>query len=398
MDIRKRLVGFVKYSKPVYFCYFYFGTGLLRLLKLFVKPKKNVILFIAYGGKKYDDSPKCIYEAMLKDKRFDLFEFVWAFNDPYKFEIPRGRKIKTDTLNYYICALQARCWITNSGVERGLSFKGKYTFYFNTWHGIPFKKMGVDITEKNVSFHSKSTTSCVDVMLASGEYDAKLYPRVFKMKEECIRIVGMPRNDELVSYGRDKNYIDRIKESLKIPRDKKIILYAPTFREYEKTADKKCCFNIPIHIDQWEKLLSKEYVVLFRAHYEVARTMNIRNNSFIRDVSSYSSLNDLMIISDLLVSDYSSILFDYSIMGKPLFCFIYDFDVYMRERGLYLEVYKDLSDSIISSEEQLLDAILHLDCNESTRQVINFRDKYVREYGAATQQSLNILIQNIIPL
>lgn len=385
--MNQKLASHIKYVKPLYACYYHTGTLFLRLLRLFVKPQDNMILFISYGGKKYDDSPKCIYEAMCHDKRFNGYELVWAFNDPGAYAIGMGRKIKTDTLRYFITALKARCWVTNSAVERGLSFKGKRTFYFNTWHGGTIKWMGCDIPWENDSFRSKSKWK-VDVMLAQSDYEARLFSRVFDIPLKRFETIGRPRNDGLAVSMPDE--IERLKASLHIESRKKVILYAPTFREYEKN-EAGCSLSIPVDFHKWEKHLSDEYVVLFRAHYEVASHMNVQNSDFLRDVSDYPQLNDLMLVADILVSDYSGIYYDFSVMGKPMLCFAYDYEEYSQKRGLYFDIRKELSCGNISNENQLLNAITHLDKEKACRQSCRFRDKYVTAYGDATQKSLDII-------
>ena len=111
--MKKKLIVLTKYFKFLYIIYYFIGSLMVNILKLFIKPRNNLIFFISFGGKKFDDSPKVLYEAMLIDSRFDGYNFIWAFQNPDKYIIPRGKKIKTDTISYYITALQARCWITN---------------------------------------------------------------------------------------------------------------------------------------------------------------------------------------------------------------------------------------------------------------------------------------------
>ena len=385
--IIQKLTSFVKYTPLLYTCYYYMGTLFMRLLRLFVTPQDNLILFISYGGKKYDDSPKYIYEAMCCDKRFDKYELMWAFNNPNAHTINKGHKIKTDTLRYFITALKARCWITNSAVERGLSFKGKQTFYFNTWHGAPIKKMGNDIPQKNASFRSKGRWM-MDVMLAQGDYDAALFSRVFDIPIERFAIIGLPRNDQLAVPMFEETML--MKESLHIAPGKKVILYAPTFREYEKERG-SCSLFLPVDFGKWEKILGNEYVVLFRAHYEVAQHMDVQNNEFLRDMSDYPHLNDLMLVADILISDYSSIFFDFSVMGRPMLCFAYDYEEYFQQRGLYFDIREELACRGICNEDQLLLTITHLDYKESSQKSCHFRDKYVTAYGYATQKSLDII-------
>ena len=92
--MKKFLFYIVKYVKWIYQLYFYLGSFALKVLKLFVRPDDKLILFISFGGRRFDDSPKAIYDSMIKDIRFDDYQFVWAFNHPEKYNISRGNKIK----------------------------------------------------------------------------------------------------------------------------------------------------------------------------------------------------------------------------------------------------------------------------------------------------------------
>nr|WP_295761725.1 CDP-glycerol glycerophosphotransferase family protein [uncultured Intestinibacter sp.] len=391
--MKKRLMVFTKYFKWLYKIYYYIGTVVINIFKIFVVPSDNIILFNSFGGKKFDDSPKAIYDAMILDSRFDKYELVWAFHEPDKFDIPRGKKIKTDTIQYYKIALKARCWISNSSIERGLNFKGKNTYYFNTFHGTPIKIMGTDINTKNKSFGTKNMESIVDNYTSQSKYEADIFSRVFNTDRDKFLIYGLPRNDKLANYSKEE--VDSIKRKLSIPFDKKIILYAPTFREYERNSKLECVIDMPIDLTKWEKQLGDKYIFLLRAHYEVAEVLNVKENSnFVYDVSDYKSLNDLMIISDLLISDYSSIFFDYSIMNKPMICYTYDYEKYSENRGMYFDIRDELEGGSLD-ENSLIDKIKNLNIKNNLEYVKTFRNKYVENYGNATQLSLDKIYENI---
>ena len=152
--MKQKLVNFLKYNKVAYAIYYQVMSFCMNVLKLFMRTDDKLILFNSFAGRKFDDSPKAIYEEMKKDPRFKDYKLVWAFHQPEKYDAPQ--KIKTDGLKYFKTALAARVWVTNSSVERGLNFTGKHTFYFNTWHGTPMKKMGTDIGSTNTAFGTKS--------------------------------------------------------------------------------------------------------------------------------------------------------------------------------------------------------------------------------------------------
>ena len=336
---------------------------------------KTFISFLSYDGKKYDDSPRVIYEKMLNDERFKCYEFLWGFIDPEKYDIPKGLKLNPFSLKYQYYNLKVKCCITNS--SNGIGFEDKKDIiYFNTWHGIPIKKMGEDVGNAEFS----GTVSTPDVMCAQGKYDAEILARLTRMNRCNVLITGLPRNDILVNH---KNLKEGIIKKLLLPKDKKLILYCPTFRDVEISGS-GYSIKPPLDFKKWEEKIGKDYIVLFRAHYNISEIYDVEFNNFVFNFSDYQCLNDLMIASDILVSDYSSVYFDYSIMGKPVLCFAYDYDKYVEYRGLYIDVRKDLPCEIAYEEDTLLQQILNLDYDKMEKQTIEFRDDYIESFGNAT--------------
>ena len=385
--MKKYLFYLVKYVKCFYQLYFYLGSFVLKVLKFFVRSDDKLILFISFGGRRFDDSPKAIYDSMITDKRFDGYHLVWAFNDPDAFELQRGEKVKCDTFSYFKIALKARVWISNSTVERGLEFKGKRTFYFNTWHGTPIKKMGIDVDGLSKSFKGKGLWK-VDYFTCQGEFEQDIFCRVFRgLNKDIARVIGLPRNDIYANYSKD--YMLSLRKKMNIPIDKCVILYAPTFREYDRSSLMAIKTDIPMSIERWRIELSENYVLLFRAHYEVAKGLNIQDDDFVREMSSYPQLEDLMIVSDMLISDYSSIFFDYSIMPKPMLAFCYDYDRYASKRGMYFDIRDWLPSA--NSEDALIKLIKAGPQDEYIAKTRKFQQKYVTTYGTAVRESLNVI-------
>lgn len=387
------LINKVKYSKTLYFLYFHIGNFIIRVLRFFLKKDKELIVFSSFGGRRFDDSPKVIYDLMIKDRRFSEYKLVWAFIDPSKFQLPVGKKMRVDTFEYFKTLLKARVWITNTTMNRGLDIKGIYTFSFNTWHGTPIKKIGFDVDMGKHTFVTRSKSKISDILLAQGEHDKKIFSRCFGLPRENVKIIGLPRNDELVPEKTKSRRLE-LRHKFAIPSEKKVILYAPTFREYEKEGA-NCVLSLPVDFTKWQKKLGNEYVLLLRAHHEVVKLMNVSENEFLKNVSNYPNLNELMIVSDILISDYSSILFDYSIQAKPMFCFAYDYDQYEKERGFYFDIRKELSNEGLDNEERLLEALLNMNIQERIKITENFRDKYIQAYGDAGEKSLDIIYSSI---
>lgn len=125
--------------------------------------------------------------------------------------------------------------------------------------------MGTDIASDNTSFRTKNKKSYIDVMTSQGDFETDIFSRTFRIEKSKFLTSGLPRNDVLVNYSQED--LVKIKKKLNIPLDKKVILYAPTFREYTKNSLMECVMNIPMNIDKWKNELENKYVMLFRVHY-----------------------------------------------------------------------------------------------------------------------------------
>lgn len=384
--MHKRIVSFVKYNKLILAVYQVLGNLFLFILRLFVKEKDKQILFMSFGGKKYDDSPKAIYEKIAADPFFADYKLIWGFINPDEYKDLNCTKVKVDTLRFFITALESRYWIHNSGVERGLKqLKGKNTVEINTWHGTPLKKMGKDIHD-NKSFYFMSKQRGRYLYCAQSTYDQEIFARIFNWKKEHILLSDLPRNDALLCY--TDAQIQDIKYTLGLPADKKIILYAPTFREYNRDALNSCYIAPPIDWQKWKARLGDQYVVLLRAHYEVVKVLGIEEDDFCFDVSAYPTLNDLIAVSDCLVSDYSSIYFDYAITEKPMFNFAYDLDAYIKFRGLYDEALHAMPCQLNQTEDALLDEIATFSPEVYAQRVRQFKQTFAPHAGHATDTVL----------
>lgn len=381
----------VKNSHLIYNLYYYVGSFFVQLLRLFVKGNDKLILFVCYGGKYFDDSPRDIYECMLKDPRFSDFQLVWAFENKHQFDIKGGRKITIDTLEYFKTALKARVWITNVNIKRGLNFKGINTLSVNSWHGSALKKIGADSLSME-SFRSKASAPLADLMLAQGMNDVIGYSSAFGLSKEDIIITGFPRNDTLVDCNNLSN-ICKIKKKLGIPEGKKVILYAPTYRDYERIDGRHFSFHPQINLNRWQELFKNDYVLLIRAHMAVAKVWGIEENQFVKNVSSYPIVNDILLVSDLLISDYSGIIFDFSILGRPMICYAYDYDQYCKMRGLYMDIRKDMP--YVQNEDQLISAIKNMNYEDMCEKTIRFREKFIQKYGNSSQRVVDLIHRKI---
>ena len=148
-------------------------------------------------------------------------------------------------------------------------------------------------------------------------------------------------------------------------------------------------------MEKWKEKLGRDYVLLFRAHYTVGTALNITNDEFVKNVSDYPELNDLYVISDMMISDYSSTFFDYSILDRPMFCFAYDLEEYSEKRGLYLDLSKELPCRINKTEDDLLSDIVSLNYSEARAKTKIFHMKYAPNAGNASRTVVDKIIERL---
>ena len=344
-----------------------------RVMGLFISVDDKLVLLSSYGGDQYSDSPKVIFEAMKTDSRFTGYHFVWAFGDPSKFDVPGADKVKIDTLSYFKTALRAKVWITNVNIERGLHFKKKSQVYLNTWHGTGPKKGGNAVKgRKDYDF------SYVDIVCVDGKYARDEMVNWFNARDEHLLYSGRPREDELFTFTQEDTV--RVRSALKIPDDKKVLLYMPTWREYG---------NLELNTELWEKELSAEYVMLVRAHHFSKKGISISGDRFWIDVSSYHDVNDLYWISDVLISDYSSAFFDYGLLGKPMVCFGYDYEKYEAGNGFLMDLKNEFPSGIKRTETEVIEFIKSMNYQDESNRCKAYVDGYVSHTGNATQMCID---------
>lgn len=378
--LRARLDYILKHNPFFSKIFIFFASAFIRFLGLFVPMNQKSILFSAHA-RKYNDSPRALYEKIIKLPYFKDYRFYWAIDGDCSNSIPGNCTIvKPDTFSYFITALKCKYWITCVNIERGLRFKKRKCVFLNTWHGIPIKTVGNEAAgRKDYNF------SYINFFCISGEYEKEVYFRSFNVKENQLLRVGMPRNDELYYY--DEKQKEKIKLNLGLPLNKKIILYAPTWRD-SKNNGKTYEIRPPISLDFWKEKLGNNYIVLFRTHLYTNKLLGIEFDDFVRDYSNYGSINDLLIISDVLISDYSATIFDYSILEKPIICFAYDLEEYSKDRGFILDVTSEMPCGIAKDETEVVNQILNMDYLVECKKVQQFKRKYLAYGGHSTDECI----------
>ena len=374
--MRQRLIYILKHNLIIQKIYRVIMSFVFRVWGALLPVDESLVIFVSFMGMGFNDSPKAIYDYLKAHPEYKQYRCVWAFEQPEKF--PDLETVKIDTPAYFKTALKAKFWVTNTNIERGLRFKKKNQVYLNTWHGIALKYIGNDVKGRN-DFNFDT----VDHLVVSGDYDEQVWKSAFNAKESTYLRCGMPRNEELWRADDENRKLMRAK--LSIPADKKVILYAPTWRE-STDGGKSYEIKPPIHFDVWKKELGTEYIILFRAHHQTTKVLGVMYDEFVRDASEYPAVNDLMIASDMLITDYSAISFDYSILCKPILCYAYDYETYLAERGTYFDIDDRYPNKSCRTEEELLARIKGIDYELECLNTKRFREAFI-QYGIGATEA-----------
>lgn len=355
--MKKKIIYLIKHNNFIKLMFVLSGSLFFKFLGLFIKMDDSLVLLVSNNGNSISGSPKAIYQYTKNNKIYNGLHYIWAVNDPEKFKNEDFDVVKFDSFKYFVVALRAKYWITDINIERSLKFKKKRTKYLNSWHGVALKHIGNDD-----KYSGRYDYSNIDYLCVSGKHDKDVYKSALNATESSFLETGMPRNDDLVDVTANKIIDVRIK--LNLPSDKKIILYAPTWRD-SSNGGKSYDLNIPIDFKKWENELKNEYLILIRAHDRTTKMLNIEYNEFIRDYSKYEPLNDLLIVADVLITDYSSIVFDYTLMKKPFISYCYDYEQYKTERGFYFDPEQVYPGGILKTENEVLSRLKSHSFNQS---------------------------------
>lgn len=368
-----------------------------------VKIDAKTVIFSAYNGRSYVCSPKAIYEYMVNHEAFEDYRFIWIFDYPENYQfLTENRNTMVVKNGSHECEKylhKAKYWIFNfRAYDHWIPKKNQV--YVQCWHGTPLKRLGYDITNSDNAMNSvkeirekyRTDAERFSYLLSPCDFVTQKFTSAWNLKESgkqnVILETGYPRNDFLTTFSEDD--VDRIKRTLNLQETKKkIILYAPTWRDNQHDAEKGYVYDNPIDFDYLQEKLEDEYVILFRAHYLVADSFDFEAyKGFVYDVSKFDDINELYVIADLLITDYSSVFFDYAILERPMFFYMYDMEEYRDEmRGFYLDI-NQLPGAILKTETELVEAICQSAFSSVEQEMI---EAFNREYnlkndGKATER------------
>lgn len=327
-----------------------------------MKVKENLIVYESFFGKSYSDSPRYIYEYMAQHFPKE-YKHVWVLKQ--KRKLPYGGvRVKRHSLKFLYYMARAGYFVFN-GRQPLYIQKREGTVFLETWHGTPLKKLVFDMNEVTMAnplykadVYRQSRDW--DYLVAPNRFSADIFARCF-LFENTMLDTGYPRND-ILHDGQGAGKTEEIKSELGVPQDRKVILYAPTWRDNEFHKSGGWKFSLELDLEKMRQAFSEEYVVLLRTHYFVVDGLDLTSfDGFAYDVSRYDDIARLYLISDILITDYSSVFFDYANLKRPMLFFAYDLEKYRDVlRGFYIDIEKELPGPIVFTTEEIIEKIRNL--------------------------------------
>ncbi|WAA12129.1 CDP-glycerol glycerophosphotransferase family protein [Fervidibacillus halotolerans] len=354
-----------------------------QLVGLFPANKK-LIMFESFLGKQYSCNPRAIYEYI--KTHYPSYQLYWSVDKRYigNFEGKELKIAKRFSVKWLFLMATAKYWISNSRLPLWIP-KPKHTIYLQTWHGTPLKRLAMDMEEVHMpgtntekykkNFYKESRNW--DYLISPNAYSSEIFRRAFRFEKEMIES-GYPRNDFLYK-GNHEQTIKDLKTRFQIPLDRKVILYAPTWRDDQFYSRGKYKFELQLDLNRMREELGKEYIILLRLHYLVAENLDLSGyEGFVYDFSNHEDIRELYVISDLLITDYSSVFFDYANLKRPMIFFVYDIEDYRdRLRGFYFDFEKKAPGPLVKTTEEVIGEIRKLEQNGSALPP-NFDEFYER--------------------
>ncbi len=363
--------------------------------------KKDKIVFCNYQGSSYGCNPKYITEEIIAQNL--PFDIVWLVKPD--FNMPENFPKQVRLVNYYDKKASfkelatAKFWVDNTRkiyfVKKGLR-KKRGQFYINTWHGsLGIKKLDADVALYNDDDYWKNMAlkdaAMTDIMISNSDFETEIYRRGLWYKNK-IEEFGHPRND---IFFKDRELIkNKVYSFFDIPKEVKIALYTPSFRDDLRIEPYQLDYAMIRKI--LEKKTGEKWLILSKFHpkilYKLKRLINSIDQ---KDVSIYPDIQELLVSADILISDYSSCMFDYMYTKRPCFVYATDIERYNTERGFYFSL--ESTPFLIARDNlELANNIENFDINEYNLKVESFlAERKIFDDGNASKRTVELIKQNM---
>lgn len=334
---------------------------------------RRLVLFEAQEGRGYADSPRYIHEELVR--RGSPLKTVWSFSgDSSSF--PDGvRLVRRGSWEYVRVLARAGYWVDSHGLP-SVYAKRPETRYLQTWHGQALKHMGFDAPELRYAGperqrQHRDMVARWDALISPSAEFTRTFVRANGFAGQLLNC-GLPRNDVLVRWAEpaQRERAAAARSRLQIPDGRRMLLYAPTFRDGQRGTGR----SVRVDLEELVRRCGDEWVVVVRPHYYERFLVPREFGHAVRDGRRFTDVNDLLLASDALLTDYSSVMFDYVLLGRPVLLFTDDWEEYRASaRGTYYDLAEIAPGPMLATTGELADALKEIDLVQQ-----RWTDRYTR--------------------
>jgi len=326
------------------------------------RPLREAVLYDDFGGKRYGDSPRAVHEELVR--RGSSLEHLWVVRDS-QVDLPAtATAVPVRSPEWYQALARCRYIVGNTHLPPWIE-RREGQVIVQTWHGTPLRPIGRDsdsslITGTAYLEDLEREVRQWSLLLSPNSFSTPVLRRAFGFDGEVLES-GYPRNDLLSSPDRAKT-AERVRRALRLPDGKRVVLYAPTWRENQLRHRGGFGLDLRIDLEHARRELAADHVLLVRAHSRVVEAVPGADGGFVRDVSAYPDTTELLLAADVLVTDYSSLTADFAITRKPMLFFGYDLERYRESRrGFDFDFERSAPGPLLRTSEELVRALRGLD-------------------------------------
>lgn len=328
------------------------------------QPITEGILFDTYTGRQYSDSPQSVYAELRKRDKWAGYPMSWLVADG-QVRLPDDlTPVRHKGEEYYRELARSRYLVSNSR-QPAWFHRHPDQVVVQTWHGSMLKRIGFDVENirgKSRDYFDKLAweTRQWDYLISPSPWATPILRSAFRFEGEVLE-TGYPRNDIFSSPDREA-VAERTRRLLGLPEGKKVVLYAPTWRDDKYYTRGKHKLDLHLDLRRMYDKLGDDHVLLVRRHPRVVDSVPIVGEDFVYDVSLYPEIQELFLVTDVLVTDYSSMMFDFANTGRPMLFFTYDLESYRDNlRGFYFDFEETAPGPLLTSSDDVIGALLDID-------------------------------------
>ncbi|WP_283138620.1 bifunctional glycosyltransferase/CDP-glycerol:glycerophosphate glycerophosphotransferase [Rhizohabitans arisaemae] len=356
-------------------------------------PRAELAVFDGYGGRQYACNPRAISEELA---RRGGVECVWVTADG-QFRVPDGVRTVLQGSREHEQALGVARFVVGNRTAPRWYTKRPGQMYLQTWHGTPLKRLGRDLARmpyRRVELLDwlEYDVPKWDLLISPSPFATPIFRRAFGYEGEILES-GYPRNDALLAPRADA-VAAAVRRRLGIPEGKRVILYAPTWRDDHQVNHGTRLFTLELDLERAHAALGEDHVILLRTHYLVTDRSALARYAI--DVAGYPDIADLYLIADVLVTDYSSAMFDFAVTGRPMVFFTYDLARYRDEvRGFCLDLESEAPGPLLTTSDEVIAALRSLDPAAYAGRYARFTGKYCPfDDGKASARVVDRLLES----